>query len=163
MQELKEWIKSFVIALIIVMPISYFVRPAMVEGASMQPTLYNNNIVIMERNVKDLKLGDVVVFDGRPIEDFYLIKRVIGLPGDFVEIKDGFVYVNGNKLQETYLEDSTITEPSLVVKVPKDEIFVLGDNREISEDSRYIGTIPIKKIKGHVYLRVFPLNQVEKF
>jgi signal peptidase I len=163
LQELKEWIKSFIIAFIIAIPISFFCRPAIVEGYSMQPTLDDKNILLTERNMKDLKRGEVVVFDARPTDEHYYIKRVIGLPGDNVEIKDGLVYVNGSKIDEPYLRRGTLTEPAMKVKVPQGQVFVLGDNREVSQDSRYIGTIDIKKIKGHAYFRVFPFNEFGKF
>lgn len=163
MKELKEWIKSFLIAFILVLPLSFFCRPAIVDGSSMQPTLYNKNVVLTEKVTKELKHGEVVVFDARPIDDEYYIKRIIGLPGDVVIIKDGLVYVNGQKLDETYLAESIRTEPEMQITVPSGEVFVLGDNREVSQDSRFIGTIPIKKIKGHAYFRIYPFNKTGRF
>ncbi|HBM79488.1 MAG: signal peptidase I [Clostridiales bacterium] len=163
MKEVKEWIKSFLFALAIVIPISIFCRPTVVRGSSMQPTLYDRNIVVTQKNIGSLKHGEVVIFDARPIDDELYIKRVIGLPGETVEIKGGFVYVNNKKLDEPYLESDTRTDPDMKVIVPKGEVFVLGDNRLVSQDSRVIGTIPIKKIKGHAYFRVFPFNKMGKF
>jgi signal peptidase I len=163
MKELKEWLKSFALAFAIVLPISFVCRPAIVDGSSMQPTLYNKNVVLTERVSKELKHGEVIVFDARPIDEEYYIKRVIGLPGDSVEIKDGSVYVNGEKLEEHYLKVETRTEPEMNIIVPEGEVFVLGDNREVSQDSRFIGTIPVKKIKGHAYFRIFPFNRTGKF
>lgn len=162
MKEIKEWIESFAIALLIVLPISFFCRPTIVEGQSMQPTLYTYNVVITERNTKHLERGQVIVFDARPMDESYYIKRLIGLPGDVVEIKDGSVFVNGSKLSEPYLKKGTITEGDLKITVPRNEVFVLGDNREVSSDSRYIGTISIEKIKGHAYFRIFPFNKTGK-
>lgn len=163
MKELKEWIKSFLIAFAVVIPVSYFATPAIVEGSSMQPTLYDNNIVVMEKHIKELKQSDVIVFDAQPIDDRYYIKRIIGLPGDTVEIRDGNVYVNNIKISENYLRSGTVTEPEMVIKVPENEYFVLGDNREVSEDSRFIGTISIEKIKGLVYFKVYPFKDAGKF
>jgi signal peptidase I len=163
MKELKEWIKSFLFALVIVIPVSYFATPAIVEGSSMQPTLYDNNIVIMDKHIKEIKHGDVVIFDANPIDDRYYIKRIIGLPGEYVKIKDGNVYVNNIKIAESYLKSGTLTEPDMSVIVPENEYFVLGDNREVSEDSRFIGTIPAEKIKGLVYFKVYPFRDAGKF
>jgi signal peptidase I len=129
----------------------------------MEPTLFNNNVVVTQMNVKHLQRGEVVVFDAKPVEDENYIKRVIGLPGDIVEIKVGHVYVNGIEIQEPYLSKDTVTEPEMMVKVPENEIFVLGDNREESQDSRFIGTIPFEKIRGRAYFRIFPLNKMGKF
>lgn len=158
MKELKEWIKSFIFALAIALPILFFCRPTLVLGSSMQPTLYNKNVVVTESVTHNLKHGDIVVFDAAPHDDRYYIKRVIGLPGDTVEIKDNGVYVNGTKINEPYLSKDVVTEPDMVVHVPENQIFVLGDNRAVSEDSRFIGTISLSKVKGHVYFRIFPLN-----
>jgi signal peptidase I len=163
MKELKEWIKSFLIAFAIVIPISYFATPAIVEGSSMQPTLYDNNVVIMEKHIKEIKHGDVIVFDAKPIDDRYYIKRVIGLPGDTIEIKNGIVYVNNNKISENYLKSGTVTEPNMITHVPENEYFVLGDNREVSEDSRFIGTISVEKVKGLVYFKVYPFKDAGTF
>jgi signal peptidase I len=163
MKELKEWLKSFALAFAIVLPISFVCRPAVVDGSSMQPTLYNRNVVLTERVSRELTHGEVVVFDARPVDEELYIKRVIGLPGDIVEIRDGSVYVNGEKLEESYLVDGTRTEPEMKITVPEGEVFVLGDDREVSQDSRFIGTIPVKKIKGHAYFRVYPFNRTGKF
>nr|WP_307815963.1 signal peptidase I [Thermobrachium celere] len=90
------------------------------------------------------------------------IKRIIGLPNEVVEIKDGSVYINGNKLKEDYLEPGTYTDVDMKITVPEDCVFVLGDNREVSEDSRYIGPIPIKNLKGHAVFRIYPFSDIKK-
>ena len=94
----------------------------------------------------------------------YYIKRVIGVFGDTVEIKSGKVYVNGHQLEENYLSPGTITNGSISLKVPEGKVFVLGDNRELSEDSRdpRLGPIPVKSIKGHAVYRLFQLNSMER-
>ena len=94
------------------------------------------------------------------------IKRVIGLPGDHVEIRDGKVYINGYELDENYLSSNTKTDMSLGgecdnVVVPNGYIYVLGDNRSKSADSRRFGCIPIKKIQGKVVLRWWPVNKIK--
>lgn len=163
MKEAKEWIQSIIMALIIVLPVVFFCRPTYVKGFSMQPTLNDKNIVVTKVGIKHLKRGNIIVFDANPRADELYIKRVIGIPGDVVEIKGGLVYVNGERVKESYLKESTVTEPEMKVTVPENEVFVLGDNREVSDDSRYIGTISIKKIKGLAYFRIFPFSKIGKF
>ena len=91
------------------------------------------------------------------------VKRVIGLPGDHVEIKDGAVYLNGEKLDEPYLDEGKRTEPEsglfIDIVVPDGYVYVLGDNRNNSTDSRRFGCIPIDKIEGRAVLRFWPLNK----
>ncbi len=89
------------------------------------------------------------------------VKRVIGVPGDTVDIKGGFVYVNGNKLTEEYVKGTTYAgEVTLPLTVEKNQVFVMGDNREVSEDSRAFGTVAYDKLEGKVALRIFPINKV---
>ena len=159
MKELIEWIKSIVLAIIIVIPIMIFCRPTLVIGTSMVPTLNDKDVVVMRSGHSNIKKGDIIVFDARPFENRNFIKRVIGTPGDKVEIKNGYVYVNDNKLNEYYLKEGTLTTPDKSVVVPKENLFVLGDNRSVSEDSRYIGTISISKVKGRAYFRIFPFSK----
>ena len=93
------------------------------------------------------------------------IKRVIGLPGDHVELKDGKVYINGNELDEPYLSDDVITEPTGVLTdfiVPEDTIFAMGDNREGSKDCRAFGCIPLDKIESKVVIRFWPFSKFGK-
>ncbi len=92
------------------------------------------------------------------------IKRVIGLPGEHVEIKEGAVYINGEKLQEDYLQDTVITESMgglyTDIVVPENCVYVLGDNRPGSKDSRFFGCIPVKKIESVAVCRFWPLNKI---
>lgn len=162
MKNIKDWFESFAIALVIVLPISFFCRPTMVKGQSMQPTLSSYNIVITEKKVKDIKRGEVVIFDARPFDNNYYIKRVIGLPGDTVEIKNGYVYIDDTKIEESYLKNDTYTDGEFKIIVPEGEVFVLGDNRGDSMDSRLIGTVPYRNIKGHAYFKIFPFNKSGK-
>ena len=98
------------------------------------------------------------------------IKRVIGLPGEHIQIKDGNVYINGNKLEESYINENIKTEVSdedqfIDIIVPNNTVFVIGDNRPLdkSMDSRQFGCIPYEKIEGKVVLRFWPLNCIEKY
>ena len=93
------------------------------------------------------------------------IKRVIALPGEHVEIKDGKVYINGEELDETYLTDDVITEPTGVLNdfiVPENTVFAMGDNREGSKDCRAFGCIPLERIESKVVIRFWPLNKFGK-
>ncbi|EYE88926.1 signal peptidase [Fervidicella metallireducens AeB] len=166
-KEIKEWIICIIVAGAIAFLIKGYVFDIIqVSGTSMVPTLHDSDRVAVEKISlynDNLKHGEIIIFDPGSKGRGIYIKRIIGLPGDEVEISDGCVYVNGKKLVEDYLKPGTFTEGDQKLKVPNDSIFVLGDNREVSEDSRYIGPIPIKNIKGHAILRVFPFNQIRKF
>lgn len=118
-----------------------------IPSASMEPTINTGDLILVDRihyKIKDFNRQDIIVFN---LEDAYTIKRIIGLPGDEVKIEDGLVYVNGEKLKEAYIEDSIKTyiinsdsdniNGPFVFNVPEDSLFLLGDNRENSYDSRY--------------------------
>lgn len=96
-------------------------------------------------------------------EDDRLIKRVIGVPGDEVDIKDGYLYLNGKKLEETYANGETISrEFKLPIKIPENKLFILGDNRMVSKDSRMFGLVDYKQVEGKAIYRVYPFNHVGK-
>lgn len=137
-----------------------------VDGPSMQSTLHNKDILFFEKistETNHINRGDIVAFNSRDENNDNYIKRVIGIAGDTVEIKNDKVYLNGEELNESYLEPGTPTEPlSFKTKyiVPEGYIFVLGDNRTNSTDSRILGPINIKDVKGHAVVRVFPFNKM---
>lgn len=117
-------------------------------GISMVPTLQNNSIVIAHKTTH-IKHGDIVIFEGaRYGTKSNLIKRVIGLPGDRVTIKNGTVYINGNAQEESYLLKGTQTYGYVELIVEKGTFYALGDNREMSLDSRDFGLIQYKDIIG---------------
>lgn len=131
------------------------ITTAIVSGKSMEPTLRNkDNILVTKFNFK-IERGDIYIFDSSPMMPFnkLLIKRVIGLPNDIIDIKDGYVYVNNKKLDEPYLRGIKTPE-KLHFEVPEGNVFVLGDNRNDSIDSRYIGPVPISCIKGHAIYKL---------
>jgi signal peptidase I len=164
MNEIREWIVSIAIAAAVTFTIKYFVFDIIqVSGTSMVPTLHNNDRVTVEKislKMNKLTRGEIVIFDPGDKGRGIYIKRIIGLPGDDVEIKEGLVYVNGESIKEDYLKPGTYTDSDMKLTVPDNEIFVLGDNREVSEDSRYIGPVPIENLKGHAVFRLFPFNQM---
>ncbi|KOA20407.1 signal peptidase I T [Clostridium homopropionicum DSM 5847] len=162
-----------------------------VQQSSMENTLFTNQQLIVDKlsyNFKKPKRGDIIIFleDGKKgtilddalstidsivsifsnnkdysEESKRLVKRVIGAPGDEVDIKDGYVYVNDEKLQEAYAKGETFTrEFKLPVKVGENELFVLGDNRMVSMDSRKFGLINFKQVEGKAIFRVYPFNEI---
>lgn len=157
--EIKEWAKSAILALIVVVFINIFFFSARVDGESMAPNLSHGDRLIVNKLAYVNKLPDyedIVVFYSET-KGYILIKRVIGLPGDLIEIKDGCVYRNGTLLDESaYLDVET--NGLISVTVEENKIFVLGDNRPESADSRYaqIGQIDMSDVKGKVIVRTFP-------
>lgn len=89
-----------------------------------------------------------------------LVKRVIGIPGDEIDIKDGYVYLNGSILEELYVKGETYSrDKEFPIKVEEDTVFVLGDNREVSKDSRNFGLVKINQIEGKAIFRISPFNR----
>ena len=143
-----------------------------VSGKSMEPTLLNGDYGLMKTTSgakKSIKRFDIVIFkvdETDTSEGHDIIKRIIGMPGEHVEIKDGKVYINGGALAEDYLPEGMTTESlggvftDLVV--PEGCIFVLGDNREISLDSRYdkVGLVDVSDVEGKVFVRLYPFNDI---
>lgn len=162
MKNLKSLIIQLVFTFLIAFMFSLIITIPKVEGTSMNPTLnksdtYNDRILVEKLSTirHDLKRGEVIIFEPYRNNNTLYIKRIIGLPNDIIEISNGLVYINGVKLNESYLQSNTLTEPNLEVHVPDDCIFVLGDNRSISKDSRILGCIPIDNVVGHA---VFKFN-----
>lgn len=175
--ELWEWTKALLIAFAIAAFIRYFLfTPIVVDGDSMMPTLENGDRMIV--NKFSYKIGepdrfDIVVFHAPEQKDY--IKRVIGVPGDFVEYKDDQLYINGEPIDEPYLDaykaeisEGNLTgdfslkdiDPSLDV-IPEGYVFVMGDNRRFSKDSRHIGIVDQKEIIGNTNIIFWPLNEIE--
>ena len=135
-----------------------------IEGTSMEPTLHNGDIVLLMKTTR-FDHGDLCGFTWN---NKLLIKRVIGLPGDWLEIDtDGTVYRNGNKLEEPYVQQMALGECDLEFpfQVPQEQYFVIGDMRESSIDSRnsLIGCIPKDQIVGKVFFRVWPFKKIRFF
>lgn len=136
---------------------------ASVKGISMYPTLKEDEKLILNRLAKNFDYEDIVVLHPKFEEDGKMyIKRVIGLEGDTIEIKNGKVFKNGKELNEDYLQMKVDTEPMIPGEskwqVGKDEMFVLGDNRENSSDSRAFGVIKFSDIRGKANLRILPIE-----
>jgi signal peptidase I len=168
-----EWAVVLGGALVVALLIKAFLIQAFyIPSESMVPTLKIGDRVLVNKlsyNLHDVNRGDLVVFErppGESDEDIKdLIKRVIGLPGDSIVIKDNAVYVNGERLEENYLPAGTLTKQGRLdcadtnpCKVADDSVWVMGDNREHSYDSRYFGTIKENTIVGRAFLRIWPLG-----
>jgi signal peptidase I len=171
--ESWEWIKALLIAFALAALIRVFLfTPIVVDGVSMMPTLEDGDRMIVNKigyTIGKPDRFDIVVFHAPEQKDY--IKRIIGLPGDTVEYRDDILYINGEPMEEPYLNqykeevaDSPLTEDfTLEGKlnsevVPKDHVFVLGDNRRKSKDSRHIGVVPIDEIIGSTKIVFWPLK-----
>ncbi len=168
-----ELIKIVIIALVVIVPIRYFLfQPFYVRGASMEPNFYDNQYLIIDEityRFSEPQRGDVVVVKIPEKQSEYLIKRVIGLPGEKVEISDGEVKVfttndsQGSQLKETYLADNTLTFGNKEIELGSDDYYVMGDNRPVSLDSRSFGPIHKENIVGRAWLRVWPFDSLTHF
>lgn len=142
--------KKFILLLIVVFfSLRLVIAFSFVNGDSMEPTLHSGELVMYFRLNQDYQKGDVVSV--RIPSGEYYVKRIIALEGDLIDIKDGTVYVNGAPLEETYIQGETHPQPGAVrypFRLQKGQIFVMGDNREISMDSRSFGVVGRGQIKG---------------
>lgn len=158
----KIWysIKDYVyIVLIVVLIRTFLVTPAAVSGSSMESTLNNHDLVIINKlvyRIKSIERFDIVVVNNDEDND-RIIKRVIGLPNETIEYKDNKLYING-KLVETKLNFKDTVD--FKVETKEDEYFVLGDNRPVSKDSRILGSFSKKDIVGRVGIRFYPFDKV---
>ena len=163
-EEAKDWAISILIALVIAFVIRYFiVELYLVDGPSMRPTLQSAERLVVNKFIYRFRAperGEILVFryPKDPSRDF--IKRVIAVPGDTIEIKDGRVFVNQQLMNEPYILSKTRGDYPLAT-VPEGHIFVMGDNRNNSEDSRFadVGFVPFELVKGKAVLVFWPFSQ----
>lgn len=166
-----ETAKIVVVSLLIILPIRYFiVQPFFVRGDSMAPNFHNSDYLIIDEisyRFENPARGEVVVFRFPQDKSQYYIKRIIGLPEETVEIKNGQVTISnkdnpaGYVLSEPYLDQNT--EGDMKIKLDDNEYFVLGDNRGASSDSRRWGALPKHLIIGRTWLRMWPVNAAQAF
>ncbi|HZN12858.1 MAG TPA: signal peptidase I [Acidimicrobiales bacterium] len=166
-----EWVVIVAVAILSALVVkTYLVEAFYIPSGSMEPTLKTGDRVLVNKlsyRLHDIHRGDVVVFKRPPgvageadIKDF--IKRVIGLPGDTIETRGDAVYVNGKRLKESYLPRGTRTVPSIdIKKVPPHHLWVMGDNRTNSSDSRFFGPIEEDSVIGRAFVQVWPPTSVE--
>ncbi|MGP4077261.1 signal peptidase I [Halobacillus sp. K22] len=174
MKKYRNLIRTVLLALLLAFVFrSFFFASYIVDGESMEPTLYDGNLLMVNKVVYDLQdIGrqDVIVFHANEKEDY--VKRVIGVGGDKIAVRDDKLYVNGKLVEETYLEalrphdgkdftnEFTLEEVTGQMEVPEGHLFVLGDNRRDSLDSRYFGFVPIETVVGKVDVRYWPFSQL---
>ena len=167
-KELSGWIVYIAIIIGLTWLIITFVgQRTRVSGHSMEATLHDGDNLIVDKlsyHFREPKRFEIIVFPYRHKENTYYIKRIIGLPGETVQVKDGYVYINGEKLDENYglevMEDAGIAaEP---IELGEDEYFVLGDNRNHSSDSRdpSVGILHRDELIGRAWVRIWPLDSI---
>lgn len=166
-----EIVQIAVLALAIILPVRYFlIQPFIVKGASMEPNFYDSEYLIIDEltfHFREPERGEIVVFRPPLHDDQYYIKRVIGLPGETVEIRNGVITIfnsdipNGFSLVESYI--SEVTEGRDRRTLGPDEYYVMGDNRDASLDSRYFGAVTRDHLIGRVWVRGLPLDRAATF
>ena len=169
MSEVISLILYIAVALVITfLLIKYVGQRTVVDGQSMEPTLYNNDNLIVDKisyRFKDPERFDIIVFPYQYKDDTYYIKRIIGLPGETVQIDtEGNIYIDGEILEESYGKE-IIKDPVLAaqpITLGDDEYFVLGDNRNHSGDSRFadVGNVNRSQIIGRAFFRMWPISSM---
>lgn len=168
-KEILEWVKTIGMSIIIALVITMFIRPTLVKGYSMFPTLEPNNYLIINKipyMIHEPERGDIVVFrstletsEGKKKD---LIKRIVAISGDTIKIKDSVVYINDEKIEEPYINGGYTNGDLKELTIKKGKVFVMGDNRSKSKDSRdkSVGQVDVESIRGKVLVRLFPFNRV---
>ncbi|MBU1149144.1 signal peptidase I [Patescibacteria group bacterium] len=169
-----EVLKIVIISLVIIVPIRYFlIKPFYVKGASMEPTFYDHEYLVIDEisyRFNDPARGDIVVFSYIEDPSQFFIKRIIGLPNEQIQIQNGEITIyqeeggGGEIIDESaYLDEDVVTSGDIIVNLQNDEYFVLGDNRVYSLDSRRIGAVKKEAIVGRTWIRAWPFNKFTHF
>ncbi len=168
-----ETVKVVVISLAIIIPIRYFlVQPFFVKGASMEDTFHDGDYIMIDEisyRFRDPKRGDILVFRYPEDTTQFFIKRLIGMPGETIQVKDNTVTIfnkefpTGTILNELYISLQQVTLGDLRIKLDDNEYFVMGDNRLRSSDSRSWGTLNRSLVTGRVFFRAWPLSKFGRF
>ena len=155
MKIIKEILPYVLIIIAVILIRTFIITPVRVDGASMDQTLEDGQILLLYK-LANVDYGDIVVLHEEK-EGEIIIKRIIGMPKDTVSIKDNTVYVNDEELEEDYAYGETSDYEEITLG--DDEYFILGDNRPISKDSRYFGPVKEDEIIGKVIFRLWPFNK----
>jgi signal peptidase I len=160
---IREIIQIVLLALVVFFALHFLVQNFRIEGTSMEPNLHDRQYVLVNKTAywfgKEPKRGDVIVFQAPDQPQYDRIKRIIGLPGEEVEVKkDGSVYIDGDLIEEPYLPSPNPGSYTGKWTVPEGEYFVMGDNRSVSYDSRSGGPIPRGNIIGKAWLVIWPFG-----
>ena len=162
-KEILEWALTIIIPVVAALLIhQYLFTFARVDGTSMLDTLHENNIMGVSRlhyRLNEPQRGEIITCNYPSEGSKLFVKRIIGLPGETIEIREGTVYIDGEPIAETYLTrvDDQSMDP---ITLAKDEIFVMGDNRPVSRDSRAVGPLTLDEIYGRVLFVAFPFNEI---
>ena len=158
---LKEIYPYIIIILIVVIIRIFIITPVTVDGPSMNETLHNGEVLLLKKFDKSFDRYDVVVFIKKGKTNEKLIKRILALPGEKIKCVSGIIYVNNEEIDDSHAFGKTNDFSEVIVG--DDEYFVVGDNREISYDSRYFGPIKKENIQGVADFRLFPFNKFGNF
>lgn len=168
-----DLVRVIVISLAIILPIRYFlVQPFYVKGASMEPNFYDHEYLIIDElsyHLREPARGEIVVFRYPKDPSQFFIKRIVGLPGETIEIQNEKLKIKngenagGIDIEETYVEDGNFSYVSKEVKLGEDEYYLLGDNRRSSLDSRSFGPVARDFIIGRAWIRGWPLDRITRF
>lgn len=171
--NVREWVQVIIVALVVALPIRFFIaEPFIVQGASMDPTFSTGQFLIVDRvtyRFENPSRGDVIVFEYPNNPSVYYIKRIIGLPGETVRIKNGKVFITDQQhpkefeLTEPYIDSSHISTDTSSQTLGSTQYFVMGDNRAQSSDSRIWGPLDKHFIVGRPFVRLVPLNTISVF
>ena len=180
LQLIREWVTVLVVALVIAITVrSLILQQFYISGPSMQTTMFQDNRVLVNKlsyRLHDIHRGDVVVFDrvtvdGEVVQHDDLIKRVIGLSGETISIKDCQIFIDGKLLAEPYLNDYDLAQSSVDDRcrvpmmdetlIPEDHLFVMGDNRPQSFDSRMFGSIEQNLVVGRAFVIIWPFGEAK--
>lgn len=168
---INELIPYLIIIIVVVIIRTFIITPVIVRGDSMDETLHDKEVLLLNKisyKVSNIKRYDIIVIKDK--DNDYIIKRVIGMPGDDIEYKNNKLYINGKKVNKTFTKDETedfdleeicdINDDDCTNGIPKGKYLVLGDNRDVSADSRIKGLINEKQIRGKTIIRLWPLNKI---
>lgn len=161
---IKELIPYIVIIVVVVLIRTFIITPVIVSGDSMVPTLKDKQLLLLNKidyRFNDISRFDIVVIK---VDKNEIIKRVIGLPGETIEYRSNMLYIDGHEVDSEYnfeTDDFTLKSICNCEKIPQNKYLVLGDNRSVSADSRIIGLIDEKDIKGSVQISLWPIKKVK--
>lgn len=156
---LRDISKYLIIIVVMLILVIFVISFHQVIGPSMSPTVKEGSVFIVNKlvyNLRDIKRNEIIVLQH---DEKYMIKRVIGLPGEHIEYKDNKLYINGEEYEETFLKKGVKTDNYDTGVIPKGKYFVLGDNRENSLDGNDFGLIKKKDIVGKAWIIIWPLSE----
>ena len=172
-KEILEWVRDIGIACLLALLILSLFKPIIIQQHSMEPNFYQGDYVITFKQAYrfggEPAKGDIIVFHSSLKDDKgndkNLIKRIIATGGDTVEIIDGYVYVNGEEIDEPYVMEQGVSGEMEAITIPEGKLFCCGDNRDVSRDSREddVGLVDEEDIVGKVIIRLFPFNKIQTF